>query len=56
MSYDNDLPPKYCPICGSKNIYTYVTLWASKSEDDTDNEAVLHEHQCQDCEGRSFWT
>lgn len=57
MINNNDLSPKYCPFCGSKNIYTYVALWDSKSlEEEDDNEAVLDEHQCQDCEGRSFWS
>ena len=56
MMNDNDLSPKYCPFCDSKNIYTYVALWDSKSLEEDDNEAVLDEHQCQDCEGRSFWS
>lgn len=58
MSYDTSLnpPPKYCPFCGSKNIYTYMILWSATSEEERGNEAALNEHQCRDCEGRSFWT
>ena len=51
-----DSPPKYCPFCGGKNIYNDVALWSSVSEDDQNNKAVLDEHQCKDCGGRSFWT
>ena len=56
MMNNNDLSPKYCPFCGSKNIHIHVALWDSKSLEEDDNEAVLDEHQCQDCEGRSFWS
>lgn len=47
---------KYCPRCGSQNIF-FAVEWFAHSLDPQDmhNTTELNENQCQDC-CRSFWT
>ena len=51
-----DHPPVYCPRCKSKNITTYMVVWSAQSDEDQSNQNKINEHQCNDCEGASFWT
>lgn len=54
--HEFDPNPKFCPFCGGKNIYLGVAEWDAESKEDSENRSVLDEHQCMDCEGRSFWS
>jgi hypothetical protein len=49
-------PPKYCPFCGSAKIEVNMVEWAAGSTDDPSNKTTLMEHQCKDCERKSFFT
>lgn len=53
-----EVEPKFCPFCGKTNLHTDLVPdgWPSYSSQDHENTAVLHEHQCADCDGKSFWT
>jgi len=53
-----DRPPTFCPFCGGKKILVNMVEWAANSLEpcDLDNKATLGEHQCDDCDGRSFWS
>lgn len=48
--------PRVCPYCGGKNITTYMVLWDAVSTEERTNTAKLNEHQCFDCDNRSFWS
>lgn len=48
--------PKFCPFCGGQNITLNMVTWNSSSQEDATNTAELDEHQCDDCDGRSFWS
>ena len=48
--------PRFCPYCGGKNVVWQMVEWQCVSTEDPGNDALLSEHQCKDCDGRSFWT
>jgi hypothetical protein len=50
--------PQHCPFCGGTNVVLNMVEWDARSTDrcDLENTAKLTEHQCRDCDGRSFWT
>lgn len=47
---------KFCPYCGGSNVHTFICEWEAASHDDMDNLCDLDEHQCIDCDYKSFWT
>lgn len=49
--------PTYCPFCGGRRVI-FTNTWRAQSEDPADagNAAELDEHQCLDCNNRSFWS
>ena len=49
------LPTLHCPYCGGTNIVT-LEQWSALSSEDPDTTTTLEEHQCRDCDNRSFWT
>jgi hypothetical protein len=51
-----EIDPQFCPRCGGTNISVAVVEWPAHSADDPANTATLFEHQCQDCDGASFFT
>jgi len=54
----NELPePTYCPYCGGKDV-VFANTWRAQSQDpcDAENTAEIDEHQCRDCDNRSFWS
>lgn len=51
-----DTPPKFCPFCGGGNLVVEMVAWEAHSLEDKDNHAFVCEHQCMDCDGRSFWS
>lgn len=55
---DWTLPPKFCPRCGSGlKLVESVAQWSAESLSPSDpgNVCELTEHQCDHCEGGSFW-
>lgn len=50
--------PTFCPFCGKSDLRVDIVDdgWPSHSAEDPGNKAVLLEHQCVGCDGRSFWT
>ena len=51
-----DPDPTFCPFCGGKAVYFVNTLVAQDESPTGDNVTELDEYQCQDCNGRSFWS
>jgi hypothetical protein len=56
MADDTSIEPAACPFCGGTDITTYMVEWSAFSKEDPQNRATLHEHQCNTCDGCSFWS
>lgn len=51
-----EVDPQFCPRCGGTNISVAVEDWTLVSKEDSQDCSRVNEHQCQDCDGASFFT